>query len=191
MTDPVFASVGQALHVSWLMEVLPVTQKVSTQVLIESIREQLGKVEPRATGSVNTAGMSALEFRGQCAMVRASCRDHLAPPEYDAVRVRYGWQRSKAEGVMSISEYLRSACCVENDWALRAVIWSLYHRRNQRADDRWSYREIERETGVSKSALHRAANVVRERVQALEDRAQSRIGDLFERTGLVESAQYA
>lgn len=186
MTEPVFTSVGQALHVSWLMEILPVTQKVSTQVLIESIREQLGKVEARVASTINLGGMSPLEFRGQCAMTRGACHHHLTQPEYDAIRVRFGWQRSQADGVCGMADFIGPMAKLDHPMALRALLWSQYHRGNRHG---LSLRDIERETGISRQKLTAARGIANRMVQGLEERAHMRLGELFERTGLVEGAE--
>jgi len=189
MTDdgPIFTSVGQALHVSFLMAILPPTQRVSTQVLIDSMREQLGKTEARIASTINMGGMSPLEFRGQCAMITAAAHHHLPGPEYAAVRARFGHQRTKADGVQALAEYVQPASDVTHDLAVRAIVWSQYHRGSQRAADRWSLRAIEKETGVSVHALRRCVEVVRRIGEALERRAESRLGELFERTGVTPS----
>lgn len=185
MTDHIFQSVGQALHVSFLMAILPVTQRVSTQVLIDSLREQLGKTERRIGSTINMGGMSPLEFRGQCALVVAAARHHLPPPEHAAVRARFGHQNTKADGVLALAEYLQPASGVSNALAVRAIVWSQYHRGSQRAADRWSLRAIEKETGVTAHALRRCVEVVRKMGESLEVRAETRLADLFERTGLT------
>ena len=186
MTDePIFTSVGQALHVSFLMAILPPTQRVSTQVLIDSIREQLGKTEARIASTINLGGMSPLEFRGQCAMITAAAHHHLTAPEYAAVRARFGHQRTKADGVQELADYVQPASGVTNSLAVRAIVWSQYHRGSQRAADRWSLRAIERETGVTVSALRRCVDVVRQTGEALERRADERLAALFERTGVI------
>ena len=68
---PVFRSTQQALHVAFLMGILPVTQKSNTQMLLERLMEEAGvaKVVQR-DGTLNFAGLSPMEVRGQCAMVR-------------------------------------------------------------------------------------------------------------------------
>lgn len=181
----IFTSVGQALHVAFLMAILPPTQRVSTQVLIDSMREQSGKTEARIASTINMGGMSPLEFRGQCAMITSAARNHLPGPEYAAVRARFGHQRTKADGVQALAEYVQAASGVEHDLAVRAVVWSLYHRGSQRAADRWSLTSIGRETGVSVHALRRCAETVKRMGEALERRAESRLGDLFKRTGVT------
>lgn len=185
----IFTSVGQALHVAFLMEILPPTQRVSTQVLIDSIREQLGKLERRVGSTINVGDLTPLEFRGQCAMITASAHHHLRPPEYAAVRARFGHQRTKAAGVLELADYVQPATGVSSADAVRAVVWSQYHRGSQRAADRWSLRTIEREYGVSVHALRQCVDVVRRTGHALERRADVTLGDLFERKGVIPETE--
>lgn len=183
--DPIFQNVGQALHVAFLMQILPVTQKVSTQMLIDALRQASGKMEARIASTINMGGMSPLEFRGQCAMVTAAAQHHLMAPEFAAVRSRFGHQLTKAQGVMALAEYLQPQSGIEHNWALRALVWSHYHRGSQRSADRWSLRSIEAETGVTRRKLGDALQVVRDTGNALERRAEVRLEALFARTGLT------
>ena len=186
MSGEVFRSVGQALHVSFLLEVLPVTQRVSTQVLIDGLRKRCGVWDDsqRSERSVDFGGLTPLEVRGQCAMVRAAVVDHLTEPERHAVMARFGHQGTKASGVRGIADYVEPMAHLQHAGALLAVTWSLFQPA-KRAADRWSLRAIEAETGVSKSALSRAQIAIRQTAQALERRADVRLAELFERTGLV------
>lgn len=183
--DPIFQNVGQALHVAFLMQILPVTQKVSTQMLIDALRQASGKMEARIASTINMGGMSPLEFRGQCAMVTAAAQHHLMAPEFAAVRSRFGHQLTKAQGVMALAEYLQPQSGIDHNWALRALVWSHYHRGSQRSADRWSLRDIETETGVPRRRLGEALQVVRDMGNALERRAEVRLEALFARTGLT------
>lgn len=187
MNEGIFRSVGQALYVSFLMATLPPTQRVSTQVLIQGLREQLGKEEARAASTINLGGMSPLEFRGQCAMVIASARTNLPSPEYAAVRARFGHQRTKAEGVAALADYVQPMTGIEHALALRAVVWSQYHRGSQRAKDRWSLKAICDETGVPVAALRRCVDVVRTTGTALEKRADERLAPIFEARGVTQA----
>lgn len=185
----VFQTVGQALHVSFLMEILPVTQRVPTQVLIDGLKKRCGVWDetPPAARTVNFGGMTPLEVRGQCAMVRAAVVDHLPGPERDAVHARFGHQRTKADGVRRLSEYTKPLARIDHDMAMLAIVWSMFQPA-RRAADRWSLRAIERETGVPKSTLAEAQARVRSLAQGLERRADERLADLFTRTGLVAEA---
>lgn len=187
--EPVFRSVGQALYIAYVMEILPPTQKVSTQILIESLREQSGNTEQRMASTLNLGGITPLEFRGQCSMVRAAA-ERLPEPESAAVRCRYAWRRdTQAAGVMSLSNYLAAHTRIEHEWALRAVVWRIFHRGNQRAADRYSNRDISRETGVSKDLLDRAVGIVRNAAEILQARAEDRLHQRFAENGLVASIE--
>lgn len=185
-TSPIFQSVGQALHFSYLLEVMPATQKGSTQLLIESIRQQLGKLEARVSSSVNFSGMNALEVRGQCAMVRGAAQNHLTSIEHDAIRARYGHRLTKAAGVRGVSSYVQAMTLLHNDSAMLAVSWWLYHKPTRIAD-RYSLQQVAQEYGVSRQDVQGALNVLRKASESLERRAHERLGELFLNTGLVEA----
>lgn len=184
----IFRSVGQALHVSFLLEILPPTQRVSTQVLIDGLKKRCGVWDEQrhAAHSVNFGGMTPLEVRGQCAMVRAAVADHLPDPERFAVHARFGHQITKAEGVRGLASYAAPLCGVQSDLAILAVTWSLF-QPGRRTDHYFSLRAIERETGVSHSTLGRTRQRVMSLSQGLERRADDRLWPLFVRTGLVEN----
>lgn len=183
--DPIFQNVGQALHVSFLMAILPVTQKVSTQMLLDALRQQSGKMEARVASTINMGGMSPLEFRGQCAMVTAAAHHHLPAPEYAAIRARFGHQVTKADGIKSLADYCQALSGIESELAIKALLWSRYHRGSQRAADRFSLRDIEKETGISVQSLRTAATRMGETCDGLERRAEVRLEELFARTGLT------
>jgi hypothetical protein len=186
---PVFRDVGQALHVSYLMQVLPPTQRVSTQVLIDALLEHSGKAAARAASTINVGGMSPLEFRGQCAMVVAAARDHLPPPEHAAVRARFGHQLTRAEGVRALCDYVQPMLRFSHEWALIGVCWAIYHKGSARAADRWSMAAIERETGVSFVRLRGAREKLVATGDALQKRAEERLAELFLRTGLIDGRE--
>lgn len=185
-TAPIFQNVGQALHFSYLLEVMPATQKGSTQLLIESIRQQLGKIEARVSSSVNFSGMNALEVRGQCAMVRGAAQNHLTSIEHDAIRARYGHRLTKAAGVRGVSSYVQAMTSLHNDSAMLAVSWWMYHKPTRIAD-RYSLQQVAYEYGVSRQDVQGALNVLRKAAESLERRAHERLGELFLNTGLVEA----
>ncbi|MDI4633307.1 hypothetical protein J7U46_09635 [Pelomonas sp. V22] len=185
-TAPIFQSVGQALHFSYLLEALPATQKGSTQMLIESIRQQLGKLEARVSSSVNFEGLSPLELRGQCAMVRGAALNHLTSIEHDAVRARYGHRMTKAAGVRGVASYVQAMTTLHNDSAMLAVAWWNYHKPTRIAD-RYTLKDVAREYSCDLKAINGAIAVLRKASESLERRAHERLGELFLRTGLVEA----
>jgi hypothetical protein len=191
MTSAVFSSTGQALHVSFLMEVLPMSQKGGTQLVIESLKRRYARADDHGPGSLNADGLSPIELRGQCAMVRGSVDHHLTEPERAAVWARHGHQVRKATGVVGLSAYLAPLVAMRHGDALRALTWSVFaplttgrDRRGRAAD--WTLRKIERAYGVPKSTLHDARLTLRHHAHYLERAAEARLQELFERTGLIE-----
>jgi hypothetical protein len=185
----IFQSAGQALHVSFLMEIMPPIQRVSTQVLIANLLEQSGKTELRIASTINTFGMSPLEFRGQCALVVAAAKNHLPAPEYDAVRCRFGHNKTKVSGVVALADYMLPTTGMGNVFAVQALIWRHYHRGRQRASGRFSLDAVARQTGVGLRALRRCADIVKSAGDALEARADARMTDHFRSKGLIPTQE--
>lgn len=193
-TRPVFRNVGQALHVSFLMEELPVTQKTSTQALIRILREAAGKPEQRqgnAAGTLNFAGLSPLEVRGQCAMVRAAAHDHLTRPEFDAVRARYGRHLPSArvftrrDGIRGIADYASVLAGLDHDEAMLAcTTW--FYVKPARIADRFELQDVAREYGLHINQCKAAIKAIRKVTDMLEKRADARLHTHFVATGLVE-----
>lgn len=163
--EAVFKSVGQALHVSFLMEVLPCLTSSSTAWT------------PRRT---DDHGLSRLELRGQCALVRAAVQDHLPEPEKMVVWARYGHLRTRADGLLGVSAYLEGVSKLRSEAARLSVLRSMFEKSRS-----LSLRAIEKETGVPRSTLHEARLVLREHAATLEAAAEERLSALFGRTALV------
>jgi len=88
--QPIFRSVTQALHFSFIMMTMPATSKSATQLVIERMLEDAGfREDEDEPGSIDFAGLSALEVRGQCALILSAVNSHLPKPEADAVKARY------------------------------------------------------------------------------------------------------
>lgn len=191
--DPVFVTVTQALHIAFLMEVLPPTQKGSTQIFIEDLLRRYFNLDQLSANErrLNSTGLSPLELRGQCAMVRACVQDHLTQPERVAVWSRYGHQRTKAAGVRGLAAYLSALCPMQNADAQLALTWALYAPKllpKDRATGRrldWSVRDISDRYGVPRSTLSDTRRVIQHHAERLERVAEGRLAELFDRTGLV------
>lgn len=188
----VFKSTTQALFVSFLMEVLPVTQKCSTQTLIEmlkaaaGIREDLSATER----NVDFRGLTPMEVRGQCAMVVSACRDHLSVPERAAVHARFGLERRQAQGVRDLRDYLAPQLGGGSEWMHMALMWNLWGnhqlpRAQRQRRDEFSVRSISETYGIPKSTLWELQQKIKRNQRALENRAVSTLDVLFARTELV------
>ena len=181
--QPIFQSVEQALHVAHLMEILPATQKSQMQAMIERMTENKGIVQEREKGTVNFGGLSPLEIRGQCAMVRASVVHHLPKPEADAVHARFGHQACKAQGVKGVRDCCLPMMSTQDDIATLTMAWGVFGTRSQRDD--LSVRRIATEYGLSASTVGRDMQVIRNTGRLLANRGIERLSAMFERQNLV------
>jgi len=192
MNIAVFRTTGQALHVSFLMEMLPSTQKGATQLVIESLKRANFVIDGDGQHTINSYGLSPMELRGQCAMVRGSVDHHLTEPERAAVWARFGYGGRKDCGVDYLAEYLAAVLpSVSNTSALRLLMASCFARMpngrpKRHGPQHWGLRRIGREYGFPTATLHDARVALREHTVALERKAETRLQALFERTGLVE-----
>lgn len=185
--DPVFTSVGQALAFSFYIEQTQMATKGSTQIVIEDLLKRSGEWLDRVAPTerkMNVGNMSPLELRGQCAMVRSSVQDHLPAPERDSIHARFAYQIVRAVGVRGLRDHLHAVCVTQNLDAILAMLWAIYKPARRKGDE-WSLRALEKQYSISKSTLGRDQQMLREKCNTLESMAQARLGELFERTGLV------
>ena len=182
MTAPIFRSVNQALHFSFLMETLPVSQKSQ----MEAIYRQGGKrvvFDDYHHSTIHFGGLSPLEVRGQCAMVRGAVVDHLVEQERQAVLARYSFRTEKALAVRAMRDYSLPLLSCQDEWPTIAMAWSIFGTDQQR--DGLSVRLIADEYCLSKSAVARDVGEIRRTARTLENRARDKLSDLFRLHGLI------
>jgi hypothetical protein len=187
----VFASTRQALHVSFLLEVMPATAKSQMQRVIEQLMEQAGisaELE-RHERTIDFRGLTALEVRGQCAMVCGAVQSHLALPEQGSVWTKYGMRRRQVRGVEILADYIAPMLVVGNKDAHQAMIWGKFGREINR--EVFSIRKIATEIGVPHATVQRDQQRVVTVQRALEGKALERLDTLFQSTGLIEESGVA
>lgn len=122
MTEPIFKSIVQAVHVSFLMEIVIPSTKGQTEICIQHLMESSGHVfqgipEP----VVNTKGMRQEDWFAQCALIRQKVEERLPPPERDAIWARYGQYDSrinvftKSDGIEGMAIYVESVSKLKGD----------------------------------------------------------------------------
>lgn len=186
-TAHVFRSVEQALHVSYLMEVLPVSQRSFMQALLESYMKACGIWEaPKAhERTINFGGLSPLEIRGQCAMVRGVVDHHLAVSEASAVRAYYGHTTTKADGVRNLCRYAAPMLTTTHAMAVLALGWGVFGTEKQR--EGLSLREVADYYGLAKSTAQRDQQTIRRVGREMLGRAVERLEGRFRASGLIEN----
>lgn len=186
----VFRNISQALHVSYLMSVLPVTQKGSTQIVIEDLMRQAGiTTDDLRDGTLNFSGLGQMDIRAQCAMVRGAVDHHCAEPERHAIWAWFAMDSSKAEGVRYLREYCRPQLTIESPSAQMLMVWAVHATGRNR--ERCNQRAIAAEHELSQSTVQRNMAKIAKQCGALRERGMVRLAAMFERDGLVESAAVA
>lgn len=184
--EAIFRSITQALHVSFLMGTLPVTQKGNTQVAIERLMEEAGvRTEAMRDGTLNFAGMSPMEVRGQCAMVRGAVTHHCAPIERHAIHAWFAHDASKAEGVRQLRDYCAPQFTIESPTAQMLIVWHVHAQG--RARDMCTERAIAGEHQLSQSTVHRNIVKVAKAASMLRRRGLDRLEPMFVRDGVIDS----
>jgi len=197
MTEAIFKTTSQALHVSYLVLSMPPRQGAPFRNMLIRLLEDLDERTPRqdvwlqqlrgeASGSgINFGGLTPDEIRAQCSMITAAVRDRLPEPERNVIWARYAYQVERAAGVRGLSSYYRSLIGVGNDMGMLALVWRRYAGR-ERADQDFSFRQIAAECGGSKSTYERANKVLAAHLVALEKRADETLTASFRAHGVIE-----
>jgi hypothetical protein len=187
--EAVFTSTRQALHVAFLLEIMPATAKSQMQCILERLMEEAGiteELEPHER-TVNFGGLTALEVRGQCALVVGAANNHLTPPERSAVWTRFGMRRRQADGVRAFSDYVGPVLTTQHEIARMAMVWGLYAHTGRRDD--FSLNKIAEEFQLARTTLQRDQKAIATYHKSLEGRAIERLQPYFQRTGLVPDEQ--
>jgi hypothetical protein len=183
----VFQSTTQALHVSYIIHSLPAASKSPTQIVIERLVKENhvwdGLPEPRES-TVNFAGLTPLEVRGQCAQVLAMV-DHLPHKiEAAAVKAIYGHQLIKSEGIRLLTEYCEPQLGAVRGMAALALAWHTFGTKKQR--EGITIGDIAKEFGLTAKVVSDAKLKINNQSKALHDRAVGGLDQRFKEGGLVD-----
>ena len=182
MSEPIFRSVEQALHFSFLMAELPVSQKSQMQEIYRHGGKRVTE-EDHHQSTIHFGGLSPLEVRGQCAMVRAVVNDHLLDSERQAICARYSYRIEKSTGVRAMRDQAIPLLSCQDEWPTMAMAWSIFGTAEQR--DGLSVRLIADEYALSKSAVARDVMEIRRIARTLEGRAYDKLHEIFMQSGLI------
>ena len=181
MITPIFENTWDALRFSFYMEVLPAGNISSTYTAIKHMMRNSGKVFERVKSRINMAGLTPIEVRGQCAMVRAVVEDYLTRPERNAIWARHGIDMTHSRGVAGLADYLKDKTMSQGE-CLRLLVDSIYTQVD-------SMRKIAADYQMPRTTLREDFGRIKSAVQTLEEIAQQRLDDLFENDSLI--IQYA
>lgn len=180
----IFQSVGQALHVSFLMETLPARQKCFAQVILENAQREMGIFDEGTPSTIDFSGLNDLEVRGQCAMVRDAVNTNLDKNAISVIHAMYALQKRKADGVRAVRDLCADVLTTKHDMATLAMAWSFFGTVEQRKD--FSVRKIADGFGLHKSTVHDDVKKIRAIVSEIEAEAFSILDDIFVKSGVCE-----
>ena len=181
--DPIFSSIEQALHFSFLMEILPVSSKSQMQRMVEVAMKEAGIYKQTSDSRMNFSGMDPLEIRGQCAMIRAAVHDRLPKPEADAIHARFAYNKEKSEGMRGVVDYAAAFISAKSRDAAMMMALNIYGTKEER--DKNSVRNIAAKTGMSSTSVSRDIQHIRTTGKILVEKALDRLKPKFELDGIV------
>jgi hypothetical protein len=188
MSEAVFRTVNQALHVAHMMASLPPTSKSNTQAIIEQLMRDAGVLrEVENDGTLNFQGLSPLEVRGQCAMVRGAVVHHCTEAERMAIWAWFAHDETKAQGVRYLREWCAPRFTLDGDHLRTLITWRASVTDDSKAARHCSMRDIAGEHGLAKSTVQRNIAAISKACRGLRERGASRLEAMFIAHGLVDN----
>lgn len=199
MNQAMFRSTSQALHFAFMIQAYEVSVENIMSKAIRAIMKELGIWDEGEPSTVDFSGLSPLEIRGQCAMIRAIVRDRLPGPEAWAIQARYGvneiamidgkkrfvFSRERYEAIMNLGNWMAPSFPNFNPLAVDILIAKAVGAVNKKQAGGITFREMAEQFGLSHGAYHHAMKRVGERLIELEYRAIDTLTPEFERDGVV------
>lgn len=193
MSRAIFKSTSQALHFAYLIE--------AYEVSIDSSMAKILRYGAMPTGggalasAIDFGGLSPLEIRAQCAMIRAAVRDRLPAPQAWAVQARYGlteiavsagqrrpvFSRERYDAILKLGDWLAPAFANFNAMAIDILIARAV---DQRVAD-ISFRQMAEQFGLDQSTYAYALKRVRGKLADLENAAIDHLNPAFIKDGVV------
>ncbi|WP_250477622.1 hypothetical protein [Caballeronia sp. INML1] len=206
MRGETFRDVNVALTTSYRLADLPAVEAGATRRALVTVAclgpsrsrmhaDWVKRLIGEPSRVVDFSGLSWLEARAQCALVRQAVLDRLSPAQACAVFARFSETPSEKQmGVSGLVEYLSATKSAPARAApaadpLADPLWDLLWRRYlpARRGDGLSLREIARRTHTSKSDLSRRAAELDRTLNELEQRALEVLEQTFVSQGLCDT----
>lgn len=174
MNKPIFRSTEQALHVSYLMDIVPASVKSPMQVLYERYMKRNGIWDTPKPDHlrIDTSGLCQLEFRAECAKVRGAVDRYCAPDEKAGVLVYYAHQVKKAEGVAEICGL--AAPGMRHPQLAKELSWGYFGGYED-----FGARAIAQRHGIGKDALYADRKKIAAQAQQCLLKALARLDPIF------------
>jgi hypothetical protein len=196
MSDAIFQTTGQALHVAFLVMSQEARQdgplrKALIQILEQQDtltkrqREWMNQLIGQGSGTVNFSGLTSDEIRGQCAMITQSVRDQLMAPERYAVIGAYTHMPlEKAEAVRYLSDYIM----VNADGRKRLLYdYCVLKCTSRQGNENLRSQDVLAGLGVTDKSAAAHLREIRKKYNLLRERGERNLNTLFLQHGVVNA----
>lgn len=177
MDRPIFENTWDALRFSFYMECVPAASVSPTLIAIKTLMKSSGKVFDRVESRIHMEGLTPLEVRMQCAMVRSAVTNHLLEVEKHAIWACHGVDETQSKGVKGIASYIQDST-VNKGECLEWIVAAVYSKAV-------SIREIAKKYEVSKSSVAQDMGRAKAVIDSIEKIACQRLETLFKENGLI------
>ena len=200
-SNAIFQSVGQALHVAFLIMSVDARQDAPMRTALLRMMEAVPNLTPAqadwyddlrgaSSGSIDFSGLSSIEVRAQCALITLSVRSKLPKPEMWALQARFGHIESEGAkdklryafpaeritAIQSLSDWLRPSFQSIKPLALDCIVAKIYasHKKTQ-----ISYRALAKSFGENHMVYARALPKIKGHLSEIEKRGMERLAEYF------------
>lgn len=181
----IFQTSGQAVHFSYVVQAYDASPQSQMAMIMRAAIKELGA----RSSSIDFDGLTPLEVRGQCAMIRACVRTHLRPMEASAIEARYSRDRdTKRVAIRALADYYGPVIGVNASVAL-ALLWRQHVDKKQKKD--FTLRQIAKGYAIPFSSAQRAALALNDHLHAMEGLALSNLHERFVASGVIDANTYA
>lgn len=202
MHGAIFKDVTTALTTSFKMQATPAIDAGATRralVLMATMNHTSSRMQSdyvrRLIGTpsrtVDFTGLTKLEARAQCALVRKHAAEYLDAPHASAVLARFSETHSEREaGINGLATHLCGRASPLRDAEKRAEAIRMLVVRRYRAHayrNGFSFRDIEKTTRVSRCTLSRLSNRIEREADHLEAEALAELELFFVSRGVCLS----
>lgn len=182
----IFQTTGQAVHFSYVIQAYDTTPQSQMARIMRGVMQKMGISDGTGPSSIDFTGLTPLEVRGQCAMIRGCVRNHLRFTEANALEARYSSDRdTKRFAIRALADYYAPMLGISTSIAM-ALMWRQHVEHSMRKN--FTLRMIATEYGISKSSVHRTEKALQQYLDNIESAALSNLHARFVADGVIEES---